>query len=226
MRYLQRPIPTETTPRKAVKLWQPEQAAPDGRRPFPIPTPEASDDYVTVDERVEGVIAVVISRWPSVTTRGLLSFPGRPTTSWFAEDKLQAALDKSRERAKQVTRPLRIGDTFWVRGWSRKTPGAWDDLLDITPAARQAAKAALAAAIGDYRPDRRTPRPHRGRPAPAAEPEPPAPPCRWPGDRRPPDHLTGHGVEAIATPTRPMEARRIHQGHRGRRPRLLLLQCR
>jgi hypothetical protein len=64
-------------------------------------------------------------------------------------DRLQRAVDQGRSRNRQLgaDRELRIGDAFRVRGIRSSDVGKWEDILDITAQAREAARAALLAAV-------------------------------------------------------------------------------
>ena len=108
-----------------------------------IPKPLPTDQYVTVDERVEGVVGVVAADWPTIDAGGL-RFDGAISDAWFDQADLQAAVDRLRRDAGQLDRPLRIGDSFWIRGYSPASLDAWEDLRDITIYARAMAKAAVA----------------------------------------------------------------------------------
>jgi hypothetical protein len=114
--------------------------------------PQVSDWYVTVDERVGAVLGVVATPWPTVNRTGALSFEGSIEAGWLDWGELQETVDGFRRGAGQVERPLRIGDTFWVRGYTNElqSPGAWEALLDVTAAARASAKVAVATVcVGD-----------------------------------------------------------------------------
>ena len=56
---------------------------------------------------------------------------------------LQQTVDGYRKASGQAERPLRIGDTFWIRGWSAD-PAKWRGLVDVTAHARAAVKGAVA----------------------------------------------------------------------------------
>jgi hypothetical protein len=117
-----------------------------------MPVPSSSDHYVTVDERVSGVAGVVATTWPSLDAGGL-RFDGAITAAWFDEAELLATVDEFRTATGQLRRPLRIGDTFWVRGYDESSPSEWQDLWDITKQARGMAKLAVASvAVGDVDP--------------------------------------------------------------------------
>jgi hypothetical protein len=137
----------------SAPLWHPGEGMaremPEGQ---PVPSPSDSDRYVTVDERVENTIGVVFASWPVVDAYGLL-FPGQPEAAWFDAGDLQSTIDAFRDEAGEMLRPLRIGDTFWVRGFSAESPSEWEALRDITPQARTMTKAAVAvAALGAVAP--------------------------------------------------------------------------
>jgi hypothetical protein len=117
-----------------------------------MPVPSSSDHYVTVDERVSGVVGVVATTWPNLDAGGL-RFDGAITAAWFDEAELLATVDGFRAAARQLRRPLRIGDTFWVRGYNESAPSEWQDLWDITKQARGMAKLAVASvAVGEVDP--------------------------------------------------------------------------
>jgi hypothetical protein len=120
---------------------------PEGQPAMPVPS--SSDHYVTVDERVSGVVGVVATTWPTADAGGL-RFDGAITAAWFGEAELLATVDGFRAAAGQLRRPLRIGDTFWVRGYSESAPAEWQDVWDITRQARGMARLAVASvAVGE-----------------------------------------------------------------------------
>jgi hypothetical protein len=143
--------------RAPAQLWQPGEGEtverPEGlAAPPPLTPPSEADRYMTVDERVENTIGVVFATWPVVDEFGL-RFPDQPEAAWFDVDDLQTAVDRLRSQAGDMLRPLRIGDTFWVRGFSVESPSDWEALRDITSQARAMAKGAVAvAALGEVRP--------------------------------------------------------------------------
>jgi hypothetical protein len=108
-----------------------------------VPWVDPSDQYVTVDERVGGVVGVVAADWPTVDQGGL-RFGGEISSAWFDEADLQSTVDRWRDAVGQLRRPLRIGDTFWIRGYRPSSTESWDDLRDITIHARSMAKAGVA----------------------------------------------------------------------------------
>lgn len=129
-------------------LWvigdSPDLLVEGATQPVPV-TPEVrpSDQYVTIDERVEGVVGVVAADWPMVDSGGL-RFSGAISSAWFDESDLQATVDRLRGAADQLARPLRIGDSFWVRGYTASSTGDWEDLRDVTIHARAMARAGVA----------------------------------------------------------------------------------
>ncbi len=135
-------------PEEATGLWvpgpPPGSAPGDSSGPEPaVPAPRTSDRYVTVDERVEGVVGVVAAEWPGVDSGGL-RFSGAVEAAWFGQAELQAVIDRFRGDAEQLTRPLRIGDSFWVRGYDPESVDEWEAVRDVTSQARAMAKAVVA----------------------------------------------------------------------------------
>jgi hypothetical protein len=70
------------------------------------------------------------------------------------EERFQKVLNEHRRRAlgdsadeAVIERPLRIGDAFLVRGLTSERPEEWNQVVDVTPAARTAAKIALYGAV-------------------------------------------------------------------------------
>ena len=141
MRFRQRDV---AVPEEAGSLWlgRLDDEAPDAGPDASIPPPRSGDSYVTVDERVEGVIGVVAAHWPTVDSSGL-SFESDIAAFWFDQADLQATVDGFRQAADQLVRPLRIGDTFWVRGRIQSLD-QWEALRDITKEARAMVKVAVA----------------------------------------------------------------------------------
>ncbi len=148
MRIQQRAEVPDSFSERSVEAWLPTPEAPD-EDAFgggELPPIEDDDRYVTVDEHVEATIGVVVSDWPMRDEFGL-SFPGHIDLAWFDAGELQDTVDQLRRRAGQIERPLRIGDTFWVRGFSPTSLDVWEDLRDITQQARAMTKAAVAVAV-------------------------------------------------------------------------------
>jgi len=152
MRFQQRQVSMVKVPRGT--LWHPGGVgAPadqhDPQHLLKMPPPFKSDHYVTVDEQIEGVVSVVVANWPTMDANGL-RFDGEIASIWFDSANLQATVDRLREAANQLPRPLRIGDTFWVRGFDEASFDGWRHLRDVTREARRMARIVVAAvAIGD-----------------------------------------------------------------------------
>jgi hypothetical protein len=70
-----------------------------------------------------------------------------------ATSKLESVVRAHRSREKQVHRPIRIGDAFWVRGRS-VDPSKWESVIDITDVARRAARVAFLSAVAPPTPDK------------------------------------------------------------------------
>ena len=151
MHFHQRPVASAESP--PAQQWRPKQTGTsrgaDSDRPLTLPRINKSDRYVTVDERIEGVVSVVAAPWPTIDASGL-RFDEPITSTWFDQASLQATVDRLRAKAHQLVRPLRIGDTFWVRGYDESSVDEWRDLRDVTKQARAMARVVVAAvAIGD-----------------------------------------------------------------------------
>ena len=76
---------------------------------------------------------------------GLEVLGRREVRAAFAE-----AVNRSRQRYRQVERELRIGDVFRVRGLRSRRPSEWEDMLDVTSEAREAAKEAARAYMSAF----------------------------------------------------------------------------
>jgi hypothetical protein len=138
--------------------------------------PRAGDLYVVIDDLTTGWAKVVVVPWPRVDAAGRLVFGfgrGASTTSkawrelgsllhqpvnargpapdhyelFVPPDELGEAVERGRERYGQVSRDLRIGDAFRARRVRSNDIGDWEDVLDVTAQAREAAKAALLGAV-------------------------------------------------------------------------------
>jgi hypothetical protein len=127
-----------------------------------LPEGLAADDvargsYITIDELEDEAGAARVTPWPVLDERHRLRFPDRDRGFTIAADgpRVAAIADRYREER----RPLRIGDVFWaiVRRPARPDRSDLADildgpLLDVTAAAREAAKtqyfAAVAAVLG------------------------------------------------------------------------------
>jgi hypothetical protein len=61
--------------------------------------------------------------------------------------RLLARINQERNTKGQLIRPLRLGDAFRIRSIEGPDPTRWQDILDVTAQARDAARAALYGAI-------------------------------------------------------------------------------
>ena len=138
--YQQRAVPVEP---QTLGLWEPKVEPEDL-----VFAPAADDRYAVVDDIEEERAVVVLSPWPQVDDRGHLVFSDEATSRDHSLGDLQAVVDSQRRAAGQPApdRPLRIGDVFWVRGdlpEADDSASADAEVLDVTRAARAAARAAF-----------------------------------------------------------------------------------
>jgi hypothetical protein len=150
VRYTQRPAP----PKEGTSgPWNPKPIRPDDE---PVDMAVAAGDaYVVVDEIIDLDVRLVSAPWPDVDEAGRLRF--QETGTELEPDLLlpgiEDLINAQREGLGQVTRPLRVGDTFLVRGDVEKPP-QWEVVVDVTQAARQASKLAQQRAIAPPTEDR------------------------------------------------------------------------
>ena len=131
--------------------WEPAARRDDGIR-FDL-SPRPTDRYVVVDEIVEGRARLVAAPWPVLDRGKRLRFgSGRRNRYVVPLRKLEDVVDAHRSRSNQVQRPIRIGDAFLVRGKSGE-PAKWESVIDITEAARRAARVAFLSAVAPPTPD-------------------------------------------------------------------------
>jgi hypothetical protein len=148
----------EPPPRRRARtrrLWQPQELAERDVSPGP------SDVYLVIDARDSGtagtehvvaMITAVAAPWPGLDVSGRLIFSRGSSrtqttrTLFLAEETFHAALDQARRGHDQAARDVRIGDAFWVRGLHPDGAG-WDDIIDVSAAARESAKIALYGAV-------------------------------------------------------------------------------
>ncbi len=117
-------------------------------------SPGPNDRYVVVDEIVEGRARLVAAPWPVLDRGKRLRFgKGRRSSGVVPISKLESVVHAHRSRQNQVHRPIRIGDAFWVRGKS-EDPSKWESVIDITDAARRAARVAFLSAVAPPTPDK------------------------------------------------------------------------
>lgn len=111
---------------------------------------DGDDFYVVVDDIEEGMVTLDVAGWPHLDEQGRLAFTDLGTDRGIALSALHEIVTASRKAAGQPapTRPIRVGDTFWVKGpdWpdaelAKRKP------IDITAPARSEAKATHYAAV-------------------------------------------------------------------------------
>jgi hypothetical protein len=111
-----------------------------------------------IDELEDQTVVALASRWPELDTAGRLHFEDtEPITLSVTQQALENTVRRSSGK-RGLDRPLRIGDCFLVRrprgesddaladALTQNNPEHWGEFIDITRAARDAAKAALYAA--------------------------------------------------------------------------------
>lgn len=156
------------------ELWAPTVRREDGTK-FELSV-DATDRYVVVDEIVDMRMRLVGAPWPVLDRGRRVRFgKGRRTKQVVLVDRLESAVGAHRDRQRQLHRPIRIGDAFWVRGYSAD-PSKWETVIDITDAARRAARVAFLSAVAPPTPDKPRLPEEMLRPETLAAPqEPPAP---------------------------------------------------
>ncbi len=138
--YEQRAVPSEDSfSVRADAVWT----------PLGLPlSPESSDRYVVVDERLYGRLTLAVAPWPTVDRAGRLHF--QPSSAVGVEEEaLQRAARESRQGLQEeaADRPIRIGDVFLVRELEGNDPSKWGSIFDVSAQAREAAKTALHSAV-------------------------------------------------------------------------------
>ncbi len=127
----------------------PKAEARPGRRLWAPPRvrvkPRREDAYVVVDDIAGSLVVLSVSPWPRLTAKGRLVFAQGPRAgrAYAPRRALDRALGAARTRHSQTQRPVRIGDTFLVRRLDPDHPEDSGDFVDVTAAAREAAKVAL-----------------------------------------------------------------------------------
>jgi len=187
-----RPADTPATVTTAAPA--PEGAPAPLWQPFKDRAIAADAQYVVVDELGDDVAVLVLCSWPTLDEFGRLRFAGERLTYWIVAERLQQMVDFDRAQANADApdRPLRVGDVFAAQ--PRVSPTEPVDvaelvshslgrdamasttrrieLLDVSAAARNAAKTALygaaAPAVSETYAER-----VRLRPDPATWAEPP-----------------------------------------------------
>jgi hypothetical protein len=109
--------------------------------------------YMVIDDLGGDVAICEFSSWPALDADGRLAFTGYPWRLGRPLAEAQALVDRFRTASGQPApdRPLRIGDVFAVRGPKRgvRSLRSVTGLLDVSAAARTAAKAALYGAVAE-----------------------------------------------------------------------------
>jgi hypothetical protein len=129
-------------------LWQPEiTIASDQGEQSQLLDLSPGDRYVAVDDLAEGLAVLQASLWPHLDADGRLTFEGDPLGLVTPLERLQRLVDEARAAARQLgaDRPIRVGDAFAMRGLSGEEPSieTATRIIDVSAAARDAAKAAL-----------------------------------------------------------------------------------
>lgn len=151
MRSEQRPAMDPSWFELTDQLWEPTVQREDGTTVNL--SARADDRYVVVDEIVEAVVRLVGAPWPVLDRGKRLRFnKGRRNRSVVPIRTLESVMRAHRSSRNQVDRPIRIGDTFWVRSHSA-VPSKWESVIDITEAARRAARVAFLSAVAPPTPD-------------------------------------------------------------------------
>lgn len=131
-------------------LWTPYTVhGPEGEQRRLVEV-ERGDRYVVVDDVADGRVVFEVSRWPRLDADGRLFFDGEPREIVDSAADAQTMIDAARTEAGITgpTRPLRVGDAFLMRGLTSRarTLRRVSFVVDVSAAAREAAKAALYAA--------------------------------------------------------------------------------
>lgn len=128
--------------------------------------PAADVEYVVVDEIEEDVATLVVEPWPYFDQRGRLNFSGselrqdvQVETQQFEqllEDRVAPGQLTAAQLEAFAARPLRVGDVFCAvidrvqMGSHPDSPARWlqRPVVDVSAAAREAAKTQYFAAVG------------------------------------------------------------------------------
>ena len=177
---------TEIT--QVMRPWAPDGL--EGRDPGGL-------SYVVVDEIEGGSVGLAVSEWPRMDAKGRVRFGGDPVLLGADRRSLQGFLAEHRQPRELAERPLRVGDVFALRAQPERlreaqqveermepmlAPADWigPPVLDVTPDARDAAKASFYAAVTPSLDPAQVARideiVERPPPPPASPAPPPAPP--------------------------------------------------
>jgi hypothetical protein len=112
---------------------------------------QADDRYACVDDVADGAVVFNVSDWPRLDREGRLYWETDPVELVVAEGEAQSIVDAGRDEAGITApdRPIRVGDAFLIRDLpdERASFARASLVLDISAAARDAAKAALYGAV-------------------------------------------------------------------------------
>lgn len=145
--------PQQRAAKSAESFWSVERPwtpftvhGPTGDEVWPVDV-EEGDRYVAVDDLAEGHVVFEVSDWPMLDAEGRLHWESEPVELWDEQAAVQRRLEAER-REQRITAPerrVRVGDTFLVRGLPPDTRSLLDaaTIVDVSAAARDAAKAAL-----------------------------------------------------------------------------------
>jgi hypothetical protein len=141
----------------------PAMFVPQARRwqPYTVHGPDAEDRrsvevrdgdrYVSIDDVADGLVVAEVSSWPVLDREGRLHWDTDPRELVTPLPRMQDDVTAARERWGIIApdRPLRVGDVFLVRGLTRRHRHLTrvELVLDVSAAAREAAKAALYGAV-------------------------------------------------------------------------------
>ena len=150
MQFEQRAPTSEESFKPSVEVWRPVVILePDEVEEWLEPS--GDEHYVVVEEIVDGLVRLEVSTWPHLDQDGRLHFEGEPWSLAEPVDDLEAAVNQVRGQRLQVgaNRPLRVGDVFMVTGLEdgATSLGEAATIVDVSAAARSAAKAALYGAV-------------------------------------------------------------------------------
>jgi hypothetical protein len=112
---------------------------------------QPSDCYASVDDVADGMVVFSVSNWPRLDREGRLYWDINPFELVVPEQEVQAIVDAGRAEAGVTApgRPIRVGDAFLLRGLPDEQASLRRAslVLDISAAARDAARAALYGAV-------------------------------------------------------------------------------
>ena len=163
--FRQREFRPADTPAAVATPAAPDDAIAPLWQPFDDRMIAAEAQYVVVDELGDDVAVLVLCSWPTLDEFGRLRFGGERTSYWIVAERLQQMVDfdRAEANAEAPDRPLRVGDVFAAqprvalgepvdvpelvsRSLGRDAMASTTrriELVDVSAAARSAAKAAL-----------------------------------------------------------------------------------